>query len=320
MKTNTAYSIKYVALKSGVKPYLIRSWESRYSAICPQRSDSNRRCFSDADIRRLRLLRQAIEEGHTISSVAGLADDDLQKLVARSATQQIQSDDRLSQPTTAADDSANQIATIVSEALSHTQQLDATSLERVLSDAAVELPRHAFLEAVVLPFFKRIGELWRKGQMKTLNEHMASVVVRSILWDMLRSTIVSEQAPIVVVSTPIGHWHEFGALASALAASESGWRTAYFGPNLPSDEIAYAVRKCSANALALSLCHGLNDNRLVLELKKVRRLVGAALPIFVGGPGALAVQKTIEQIKGIVSKDLSDFRGKLEALAENKLE
>jgi hypothetical protein len=89
---------------------------------------------------------------------------------------------------------------------------------------------------------------------------------------------------------------------------------------LPSDEIAYAVRKCSANALALSLCHGLNDNRLVLELKKVRRLVGAALPIFVGGPGALAVQKTIEQIKGIVSKDLSDFRGKLEALAENKLE
>jgi hypothetical protein len=58
MNMKSTYTIKYVASKTGLKPYLIRSWEARYQAICPQRSDSNRRCFTDNDVKRLRLLKK----------------------------------------------------------------------------------------------------------------------------------------------------------------------------------------------------------------------------------------------------------------------
>ena len=316
MNMKSTYTIKYVALKTGLKPYLIRSWEARYQAICPERSDSNRRCFTDNDVKRLRLLKKAVDEGHPISAVAKRSSDELSRLLGRGIAL-VNSDDVIDTGTASSglDDGA-MAAQFVERALFHTIRLNPTALEHVLNDAAVDMPRQSFLQTVVLPLFGRIGELWRLGKLKTINEHMASVVVRTILWDMLRSVHLSEAAPRIVVATPVGHWHELGALASALAASESGWRVYYFGPNLPAEEIAYAAKKFSVRALALSLCHLLNDHRLCGELKKLRRLVGSDLPIFIGGPGTEPVRQTLVQINAVSGIDLGEFRDKLEALAK----
>ena len=317
MNMKSTYTIKYVASKTGLKPYLIRSWEMRYQAICPQRSDSNRRCFTDNDVKRLRLLKQAVDEGHPISAVAKRSSDELSRLLERGFAL-VDADDPIDTgiASSGLDDEA-MAAQFVERALLHIIRLNPSALEHVLNDAAVDMPRQSFLQTVVLPLFESIGELWRLGKLKTISEHMASVVVRTILWDMLRSVHLSEAAPRIVVATPVGHWHELGALASALAASESGWRVYYFGPNLPAEEIAYAAKKFSVKALALSLCHLLNDHRLSGELKKLRRLVGSGLPIFIGGPGTDAVRQTIVHIKAVSGIDLGGFREKLEALARD---
>ena len=316
MNAKSTYTIKYVASKTGLKPYLIRSWEARYQAICPQRSDSNRRCFTDNDVKRLRLLKKAVDEGHPISAVAKMSSDELSRLLERGMAL-VNSDAAVVTGIASSGLSDGAMAAqFVERALFHTIRLNPAALEHVLNDAAVDMPRQSFLQTVVLPLFGKIGELWRLGKLKTINEHMASVVVRTILWDMLRSVNLSEAAPRIVVATPVGHWHELGALASALAASESGWRVYYFGPNLPAEEIAYAAKRFSVKALALSLCHLLNDHRLSGELKKLRRLVGSELPIFIGGPGTEPVRQTIVQINAVSGIDLSGFREKLEALAE----
>jgi hypothetical protein len=80
--------------------------------------------------------------------------------------------------------------------------------------------------------------------------------------------------------------------------------------------LAYAVRHLRAKALAISLCHQLKDNRLMPELKKLRRLVGNKPAIFIGGAGIEPVRQTIGQINAVVGIDLSGFRERLEALAE----
>ena len=313
----STYTIKYVSSKTGLKPYLIRSWEARYQAICPQRSDNNRRCFTDKDVKRLRLLKQAVDEGHPISTVAKMSSDELGRLLERDIVK-VNADDAIDTGTASSGLAVDAMAAyFVEQALFHTTRLNPSALEQVLNDAAVDMPRQSFLQLVVLPLFERIGELWRLGKLKTINEHMASVVVRRILWDMLRSVHLSEAAPRIIVATPVGHWHELGALASALAASESGWHVYYFGPNLPAEEIAYAAKQFSVKALALSLCHLLNDHRLSGELKKLRRLVGNDLAIFIGGPGADSVRQTIAQIKAVSGIDLGGFREKLDVLAKN---
>jgi methanogenic corrinoid protein MtbC1 len=317
MKTKNIHPIKHVALQTGLKPYLIRTWEERYGAVRPERSPSNRRLYSDADIQRLKLLKTAVACGHSISSAVLLSDNDLVMLVQRSTKTNKIFDYRVRVQSNAETKvNSKEAGRCVQSALSCIRQLDSLSLEKVLSDAAVEMPRQSFLQLVILPLFNKVGELWREGKIKIVNEHMASTVVRSMLWDMLRALEVPVTAPKMVIATPVGHYHEFGALASALAASESGWQVFYFGPNLPAEEIAYAVKKMNARVLTLSLCHRLVDNKLTLELKKIRRLVGMHTPLFIGGPGVTAAGKTIEEIRAMVVNDLGEFRQKLDEFTE----
>jgi methanogenic corrinoid protein MtbC1 len=257
----------------------------------------------------------AVELGHNISAVAPLGDEELTKLIGRSSGKQNTAGVfQTVEAVRSSEDWKSDAQVLVSSALNHVKMLDAASLEKVLSNAAVAMPRQAFLQAVIMPLFQEIGELWSAGKLKIINEHMASVVVRSILWDMLRTVETSVNAPRIVIATPVGHWHEFGALASALAASESGWKVFYFGPNLPSEEIAYAVKKVNAQVLTLSLCHRLNDHKLAVEFKKLRRLVGPQITIYMGGAGALAAKKFIKNINATVIDDLKMFREKMGSL------
>ena len=315
MKTKKLYPIKYVAAQTGVKAYNIRSWEERYNAVEPERSATNRRFYSEDDIKRLVLLKRAVDQGHSISSVARLSDEELLKVVGRDqarSPEAVDSPDPFrSAPT---DDPAHNYREIVKQALSHVVRLDSLALESVLNAAAVTTPRQAFLQEIIVPLFREIGVLWRSGRMKIINEHMASVIVRSILWDMLRTVELSAAAPRIVVATPTGHWHEFGALACALVATESGWQPFYFGPNLPSEEIVYAIQKVGANALTLSLCHRLNQHKLMLELRKIRRMINANIPIFIGGSGADKTMRSDESISAIVIKDLEKFRKELDEM------
>jgi DNA-binding transcriptional MerR regulator len=315
MKVNQTYTMKYLAHQAGLKPHLIRTWESRYNAVCPQRSENNRRCFTDDDVRRLALLKKAVDAGHTISFVASLSTDELDQMIG----QRLRSagGDGYPPPHSSSSelDWEAQAARVVEVALSHTIQIEPAWLEKMLNEAAVDLPRQTFLQSVILPFFERIGVLWRTGRLKAIHEHMASVIVRAILWEMLRSVETVETALLLVVATPAGHWHEFGALASALAAAESGRRVAYFGPNLPDDEIAYAVKKTGAKAVALSLSHSIDQERLVLELKKLSLMIGSGLPIFVGGAGAMTIRSAMGQKNTYIGMGLIEFRDKLKSLA-----
>ena len=314
MKTKKLYPIKFVSAQTGVKAHNIRSWEERYGAVKPERSHTNRRLYSEEDVKRLGLLKKAVDNGHNISTVARLSDSELLNVVGRDQNRATDADTRLDSdqyPPIAGPES--EYRAIVEQALSHVVRLDSLALESVLNEAAVAMPRQAFLQEVVVPLFKEIGMMWQTGRMKIINEHMASVIVRSILWDMLRTVETSSAAPRIVIATPTGHWHEFGALACALVASESGWQPFYFGPNLPYEEIVYAVRKVDADALTISLCHRLNHHKLILELRKMRRMIKAHIPIFIGGAGADEKVKNDEEIEAIVINDLEKFRRKLDS-------
>lgn len=311
METKKCYPIKYVAAQTGIKAHNIRSWEERYGAVKPARSATNRRLYSDDDIERLRLLKAAVDGGHIISTVANLGAKELLTIIGRNVPV---ANAIASKGTAAAQSPHAQSRASIELALSHVVQLDAPGLESILNETAVNLPRQAFVQDVIVPLFREIGQLWHAGRLKIVNEHMASVIVRSILWDMLRSIELSASAPRILIATPAGHWHECGALASALVAAESGWQPFYFGPNLPSEEIVYAVKKIQAAALALSLSHRLNPHKLISELKKIRQMVGDNLPIFIGGNGAEAKMYSGENLAITFIRDLTELRARIDMI------
>jgi len=57
----SSHPIGAVVRRTGLKPELIRAWERRHHAIVPRRTAGRHRLYSDADVERLRLLRDATE-------------------------------------------------------------------------------------------------------------------------------------------------------------------------------------------------------------------------------------------------------------------
>ena len=75
-KAHAHYPIRAVSRLTGISIDTLRAWERRHDAVTPVR-DERGRMYTDADVARLRLLRQAVEQGHSIGRLAGLTDTDL---------------------------------------------------------------------------------------------------------------------------------------------------------------------------------------------------------------------------------------------------
>src|SRR5690242_6384218 len=77
--------MRVVSQQTGLSPHVIRAWERRYGAIEPRRANNRRRRFSEEDVQRLILLRQATLAGHSIGAVAKLATRELRALLKNTA-------------------------------------------------------------------------------------------------------------------------------------------------------------------------------------------------------------------------------------------
>jgi DNA-binding transcriptional MerR regulator/methylmalonyl-CoA mutase cobalamin-binding subunit len=301
MKIKYVYPIRYVAQQTGLSTHVIRIWEKRYQAVVPKRTETNRRMFCGKDIERLKMLKTGVKIGHSISQIAGLSSEDLMELVKLDVP-------AASEVSTARESASLDTAYFYDRSLSTVLNFDAKGLESVLDRAAVHLSKLELIKAVIEPLCQKIGELWEHGELKVINEHMTTTVIRSFLWNLLRSAEVSETSPKIVIATPAGHQHELGALAIALIACESNWQSLYFGPSLPAEEIAAAVAYADARAVALSITYYEDSHQLNLEIKKLRRYLGDDITIFIGGQGASPLAGFFDGPEMQILKDVDSFR------------
>lgn len=311
------HPIGVVCRRTGLKPDLIRAWERRYGAIQPRRSPTRRRLYSDSDIERLKLLREAVSGGRGIRHVASLAKSELLDLIAA---------DKADRPSAPSSRSSSQAVIglkvdaaeglphkILHNCLAAISKLDGSELEHELERASVALSRVDVMEHVIVPLMGQVGELWKQGSLRPLHEHLASVTVRSFL-GRLPTRQTSVGAPRVLVTTPAGQHHELGALLVAECASEEGWSVTYLGTDLPAEEIAAGCVEKSVRAVALSITYPPDDPQVAPELRRLRRLLAPDTTILVGGRSAGAYQPVVREISARYLRTLSDLRTELEAL------
>ncbi len=309
MASKHFYPIRYAARRTNLTPHVIRAWEKRYKAVVPQRSQKNRRLYSEDDVQRLHLLKIITEAGHNISQVAQLTSDELAHLARQENIPGPRFRDK--QPKTAQPVAVDDYYT---QCLAAVTNLDSDGLERSYDQAAVDLTRTALVRDLIMPLFEEIGNLWRKGSLKIINEHMATSVTRNLLVNMLRAAGTAESAPRILVATSVGQWHDIGALVVALTAAESGWQPVYYGPNLPAEEIAAGARQSGARAVALSITQLLDQPSLVDELRKLRRFIGKELALFVGGRAVGRYLQVLDDLNARYIKEIDQFREELNKL------
>jgi MerR family transcriptional regulator, light-induced transcriptional regulator len=277
------YSTQTAARLSGLTPFVLRAWEKRYSVVCPVRSETNRRLYSDADVERLSLLRRLTEAGFAISSVAPRSDTELRSMLRR-----------IEEGEERADGVSIDYAGWRGAMMRRVQLFDGAGLERVLLEAERELSRHALIDHVLAPFIVDIGSGWREGRVRISQEHLATSVLRSVLVDLLNASVAADGASRVISATPAGQVHELGVLLAALAAASTGRAVTHLGADLPSEEIAAAVRDLGADEVLLSIVYPPDDARTFEELVELVRLLPSGTRLLVGGASAPAYLARID--------------------------
>jgi MerR family transcriptional regulator, light-induced transcriptional regulator len=306
--------MRIVTRRTGLSAHLLRAWERRYEVVKPSRSEGGRRLYSDADIERLRLLYHATLAGRSIGQVAELSTEALTALVrldaeadakAELAGQGARRSELITPPATAG---------YLADCIRSVERLDAPGLDATLRRAAVALPAAVLLDAVVVPLLERLGMRWREGTLRPVHGHLASAVLRRLLDRVIESASSPLGTANLVVATPAGQVHEFGALVVAAAAAAEGWRVTYLGADLPAEDIAEAAARTRARAAALSVVFPAGDAALGDELRRLRAVLPKDVTLVVGGAAASAYSEVLNEIGAEWLNDLEDFRAQLRTL------
>lgn len=303
------HPIRVVARRTGLTLHALRAWERRYAVVEPQRSGTNRRLYTDADIEKLRLLRHAVASGRRISDIALLSQDDLARLIATDATacapipQSEQTVSALKGP-----------EAHLGACLAAVEALHVNAFEAAIEQAAMALSRQVLMTEVIAPLMHHLGERWRDGTLRITHEHLATTQIRSFLGMLLATSNLADSGAALVVAAPSGQVHELGALVAAVTAATEGWQVVYLGPNVPMEAIATTAEQHAAKAVALSLTCLSHEQQLVHELKTLRTQLSKDVCILAGGTAAPQYRRQLESSGVQVIDGLAAFREALDTL------
>ena len=297
-ETFASYPIRAVSKVTGIGIDTLRAWERRHGAVTPILDDRGR-MYNDADVARLRLLRGAVEQGHSIGRLAGLTDAELRHLAAAAGASAVS--DIAPKRRTPLDTAA------LTAAL---QRYDSTAIDQQISRLAAVLPPLELLRDVLMPVLAQVGDDWHRGPARIAHEHLMSSTMRNILGSFLRLYARPDVPTRLLFATLAGERHEIGTLGAAMLAASSGLGVAYLGPDLPAREIVESVRPAGAQVLVLGLTATSAGKARELELRTIVRDLPKEVELWAGGRGAVRHTALISP-RGLVLRDYNAYQQEL---------
>jgi len=261
--------------------------------VKPARNERRRR-YSEADVARLTLLRDAVRRGHAISQIVSLSDVQLRELtlpLASSATTQ-------TSPSTEA-----VLQTDLDSIFAAAERFDFGEIDRALSRLATLAPARELLRQALIPLMHEIGERWYQGSLTIAQEHMVSAAMRNCLGTLVRLYSRTAVPTRILFATPAGELHEFGILSAGVLAIGGGLGIAYLGVDLPATEIVEAATKSSAQVVVLGVKGAVNPQKSLRELRRISDLLPVEKELWVGGPDSEEFIREIGKTRAVYIKD-----------------
>ena len=259
------YPIRAASRLSGVAIDTLRAWERRYAVVTPKR-DGRGRLYSAADVARLRLLHDAVAQGHAIGRLASLSTAEL-KIAAAGAD---------AAPATGRIDTGRLLEAIT--------EFDAALVDAEIGRFAATLAPEALLN-VVMPLLTAVGDSWHQRRATVAHEHLISATLRNVLGSLLRvyGPARSAAGARLLFATPAGERHELGTLGAAMMAATTGASVIYLGPDLPAMDIAASAKPARARAVVLGVTRSTDRKKTETELRTVARHLPADVELWIGG-------------------------------------
>jgi methanogenic corrinoid protein MtbC1 len=276
-------SIGDICDETGLSPDVIRVWERRYGFPVPVRLPSGHRRYRPEDLNRLRLMAEAVAQGHR-PSLAAAADDAALKHLLKKEGGEVWTE-------------------LVDGIFEAVMRMDATGIRSLLDQARAKEGVLSFLRCCVAPLLDRVGMAWAEGMLDIHHEHFLTEVLEDRLRQLRAEQRVQPGSPVILFATLPGERHRLGLLMAALTYAAKGQRTELLGIDLPVANIASAARALKASCVAVSLSiqsSGEPTRRLIQDLQE-RLPEGCRL--IIGGQGAARTRK-VEGVERMTGLDL----------------
>lgn len=301
--SNTKYPIKYVSKVTGFSSFLLRTWENRYNLIKPERTNTNRRLYSEKDLDKLIQIKQAINKGMKIGQISKMNYDELIEFNANDDEIQKNSD---------FDEEIEKPDDFVKNCIDYIKDFNNLKFESYIEAYSIKLNKKDFIVKYILKLLNEIGRLWENGDLRISNEHFATSIIRAKLTSMIELK-EGHYVQSIVVATPKNQNHELVALSLSVIISMYGFRVIYLGANVPSEEIIYSVWNTKSIALVLSIIFPYDDFSLIEDLQKIEKHL-LNVPIYTGGNAAINYLKKLSNSKMQYINEIDEFVKKIKKL------
>lgn len=247
------YSIKDLEKLTGIKDHTIRVWERRYALIKPGRTSTNRRRYSDNELRRIINITILYRNGFKISHIAKLSDQEIEEKVSILANDTDRSD--------------TQINTLIKLMIGFNE----TGINNLLNRSIINHGFEHTITEIVLPFLKRVGTMWQTGSIGVGTEHFITNIFRQ----RIISSIASLSNPVkkgskkIILFLPEDEFHEIGLLFYSYIARKLGHEVLYLGQSTPLSAVEIINKKWNADILITGLMTGFASNKPDDLIKKL---------------------------------------------------
>lgn len=219
-----AFTIKDLENLTGIKAHTIRIWEQRYRFLTPQRTETNIRYYSNAELKTALNVALLNKYGYKISHIDRMTPVDINEKILS-----------LSHPEALQERTVNSLIQCMVD-------MDVEEFESQLNRCIFSSGIEKTILQIIFSFLERVGMLWLTNHINPAQEHLVTNIIRQKLIngiETVKSRLISEKTTILFL--PEGEHHELGLLFMYFLMKSRGVKVFYLGADMPVKDVTYVV-------------------------------------------------------------------------------
>lgn len=284
------YKLSDLERLSGIRCDTIRIWEKRYGVLKPLRTNTNRKWYTDDDLKKIINISILHKSGFKISKIASMPAKALEMRVSE----------------VAAGATGKEIITdSLVRAMSEFNEADVNA---ILLKSIVNRGFERTISSLVFPFLRRVGLMWHTGSAEVSSEHFISGIIRRKLMSAYDNLfpVKSPSGKKVLMFLPENEYHDLSLLFYAYVVRSRGHDVLYLGQSTPLTAVDTAVKSWNPDFIITGVLSGLSVGDYNEFVTGLKRIFPSGSILFAGSLADYVHNKKTEGIHPVVSeKDLS---------------
>ena len=289
---STKYSIKDLERLTGIKAHTLRIWEQRYEILHPERTGTNIRFYSNADLRRILNISLLNNNGYKISNIAKLSEPAINSEVEKFLNNYTKESDQIE----------NLMLCLM--------DMNEDRFEKIISNSVLKFGFENTIEKIVFPFVRHLGNMWQAGMINPAQEHYISNLIRQKLIvgiDAIKTNPSQNKKPYLFF-LPAHELHEMGLLYTYYLAKARGHHCLYLGQSLPFEDLETISNHVNPDYIVTILTAPFPEGEMNLYLKKCSEKISNT-KFLVSGRQVLATNEKIELPKNFtIFQEFPEFK------------